>query len=797
MASVGILASSLPLLVMMSSLIAVPLAGPPLPLDPALSAIASPECLWYTTSAGVAEPDASSSNQTEQLFAEPEVRFFASEFQKQLIGALRRGAGSGREQRVLASAIPKLIQALMSRPLAAYVEDFQLAEDGYAVQAGFVLNAGPQRAEIEAAIGQLVELAMENDAIIGSVDRDGETWSMVRVSMQTPEIRWGWHDGYFIMAVGDGTVETIIDRLAGSAPTWLADVRNEHAVDRESSLGYVNVELLLDRLQPLLEKEEGWHIVEKLGLTSIKSLNSLAGFDEQGCVALSQLVTDGRRRGLLSLLPYKELSDNDLKMIPHDVLVAGAVRVDLSETWKNIVRLVEEFEPKAAEKMERVLWEAETELGINIEDDLLGSLDDVWTAYVPTGDLMSSWHGSAIACKVKDAERLRMALEKLVAVVQANLPSGRRGGVEIRKTEFEGQTIYTVNVTGAPFPFSPSWCVTDDWLVLGLAPQTVRGVMTRKHEESLADVPEIRQMFSRSAAPTSITYVDTPKLVRSLYPLAQMGLQMLSSQLAREGIEIDTSILPSPDAIIRHLRPHVSTMTSTRSGPVFYSQHSLPGGGGAMVLAPLAVGVTLPAVQAARAAARRVQGLNNIKNIALAFLNYESARGKFPTNIYDDEGKALLSWRVRLLPYLEQNALYDQFHLDEPWDSPHNMPLADTMVQVFASPEGPASGKTRYLALAGEETVFPGNEELSFRDITDGSSNTIMLVEASRAAAVPWTQPKDIEFDAKKPFSGLESPQGMFSVAFTDGSCQSLGQFIGEETMRAYATRAGGERITR
>ncbi len=805
MAPVGITALSLPFLLpfllTFSSLAAAPLAGPPLPLDPTLSAIAPPECLWYASSAGVAEPDASSANQTEQLFAEPEVRHFANEVQKQLIGALRRGAGGGREQRVLAAEIPKLIQALMSRPLAAYVEDFQIADDGkgFGVQAGFVLNAGPQRAEIEAAIGRLVALAMENDAVIGSIDRDGETWSVVRVSMQAPEIRWGWHDNYFILAVGDGTAETIIDRLSGTAPDWLEGLRNEHPVERESSLGYVNVELLLNRLQPLLEKEKGWHIVEKLGLTSIKALHGLSGFDEQGCVAVSKLVTDGRRRGLLSLLPYKELSDNDLKLIPHDVMVAGALRIDLSETWKNIVRLVEEFDPKTAEKMERGLWEAETELSVNLKDDVLGSLGDVWTAYVPSGDLMTSWHGSAIACKVKDADRLRTAMKKLVAVAQANMPAGRRRGVKIRETEYEGQTIYAVNVVGEPFPFSPAWCVTDDWLVLGLTPQTVRGVMTRnsqnRAEESLADVPEVRQLFDRAETPTSITYVDTPKLVRSLYPLVQMGAQVLSSQLAREGIDIDTSILPSPDAIIRHLRPSVSTMASTSDGPVCFSQHSLPGGGGAMVLAPVVVSITLPAIQAARLAARRNQGLNNMKQIALAFLNYESANGKLPTNIYADEGKALLSWRVRLLPYLEQQALYQQFHLDESWDSPHNRPLADTVVQVFTSPEGPANGKTRYLALVGEETIFPGNEELRFQHLTDGTSNTIMFVEASRDAAVAWTRPQDIEFDAKKPFQGIKSPLGLFSVAFVDGSCRLMDQYIGEETMRAYATRAGGEVI--
>ncbi len=803
MATTGILATSLPFLLMIGSLVVSPLAGPPLPLDPALSAIAPAECLWYATSAGVTEPDPNSTNQTEQLFAEPEVRFFTKELQNQLMGAVRRGASDDREKRVLAVEIPKLLRALMSRPVAAFVEDVQVTENRFDVQAGLVLNAGEQRAEIEAAIGQLIELAKKNNETIGTVDQSGETWNVVRISQEMPEVRWGWHDNYFVLAVGEGMANTIVDRLTGITPAWLEDIRSEYRVERESSLGYVNVTMLLDRLRPLLEKEKGWHVIEKLGLRSIKSLHGLAGFDEHGCVTHSKLVTDGRRRGLLSLLPYKELSDNDLKIIPHDVMIAGAVRVDLSETWENFLRLVEEFEPKAAERMERDLWRTEEELGVNIEDDLIGSLDDVWTAYVPAGDLMSAWHGSVITCKVKDADRLRTAMKKIVDFAKANMAERRGQGVKIRETEFEGEKVYTVNVTGTPFPFSPSWCVTDNWLVVGLTPQTVRGVMTRnskdtnkgRGEDSLADLAEVRQMFDRRDAPSSITYVDTPKLVRSLYPLVQMGAQMLSSQLAREGIEIDTSILPSSDAIIRHLRPSVSTMSHSSDGFTFYSQHSLPGGGGVMVLAPLAASATLPAIMTARTAARQNQDLNNMKQIALAFHNYGDVHGKFPNNIYDENGKALLSWRVRLLPYLEQNALYKQFHLDEPWDSAHNRPLADTLIEVYTSPDGPSNGKTRYLALAGEETIFPGEKKISFASIRDGSSNTIMFVKASAAAAVPWTQPKDIVFNAKKPFKSLDSRDGRFAATFADAHSTWLSQEIGEETMRAYATRAGGEVI--
>ena len=276
----------LPSFILVSALAAVPLSGPPLPLDPALSAIAPAECVWYGSSAGVAEADPRSSNQTEQLFAEPEVRYFAEQLQQQLQSALNRFAGAGPGERVLSTAIPTLIRAAIRRPVAAFVEDFRITDDGAEVQAGLMLNAGEQRAEIQTAIDQLVELAQNDSGIvIGSIDQDGESWYIFRASMQTPEIRWGWHDDYFILAVGDGTAETIRERMSGTAPAWLDDIRNSAAVPRESSLVYLNIERLFDCLRPELEREGIWTVVEKLQLTSLQSLHGIAGFDEDGCTA--------------------------------------------------------------------------------------------------------------------------------------------------------------------------------------------------------------------------------------------------------------------------------------------------------------------------------------------------------------------------------------------------------------------------------------------------------------------------------------------------------------------------------
>ena len=214
-----------------------------------------------------------------------------------------------------------------------------------------------------------------------------------------------------------------------------------------------------------------------------------------------------------------------------------------------------------------------------------------------------------------------------------------------------------------------------------------------------------------------------------------------------------------------------------------------------VAISPVLVGLLLPAVQATRTAARRTQSMNNMRQMALASHNYESARGKFPAQAnYDENGKPLLSWRVHILPYIEQQELYDQFHLDEPWDSPHNRKLISKMPMAYMSPSvGDLGGKTVYLGNGGEQGVF-GPKGTTFGMITDGTSNTVMVVEVDPQRAVEWTKPADYELDQNDPMAGLGTVQpGGFLVTLADGSTRFISGSIDPETWKALLTIDGGE----
>jgi hypothetical protein len=204
-------------------------------------------------------------------------------------------------------------------------------------------------------------------------------------------------------------------------------------------------------------------------------------------------------------------------------------------------------------------------------------------------------------------------------------------------------------------------------------------------------------------------------------------------------------------------------------------------------------------------AANRVKSQNNLKQMALAFLNYESANGKFSWGIFTPnvpvaQQKPLLSWRVALLPYLEQGELYTQIKLDEPWDSEHNSKFHKLMPKIFEVPGKQAvPGMTYYQTFVGPGAIFEKNSlGRKIAGITDGTSNTLLVVEAAKP--VNWMKPDDIDFAVTPNGFPVEGKvgghfDGGFHAAFADGSVRFLPLTLKPLDFQALITAAGGEVI--
>ena len=200
-----------------------------------------------------------------------------------------------------------------------------------------------------------------------------------------------------------------------------------------------------------------------------------------------------------------------------------------------------------------------------------------------------------------------------------------------------------------------------------------------------------------------------------------------------------------------------------------------------------------PSVQSARGAARRVECLNNLKNIVMALQNYHDEYGSFPpAYVTDDDGRPMHSWRVLILPYLDAQRLYREYRFDEPWDSEANAKLIKWMPSVYTcwthDHSMTAETNTSYVAIVDPQTCWPMSDGRRSSEIRDGVSHTVMVIECD-SEDIPWTEPRDLDLqtairvlnsiDAKS--SGAHRSSDFFyehyegrSVAWADGRVKSF-----------------------
>ena len=185
---------------------------------------------------------------------------------------------------------------------------------------------------------------------------------------------------------------------------------------------------------------------------------------------------------------------------------------------------------------------------------------------------------------------------------------------------------------------------------------------------------------------------------------------------------------------------------------------------------------------------------NNLKQIALAFHNYASTYNeKLPGDILDKNGKPLLSWRVAILPFVEEQPLYNKFKLDEPWDSENNKALIEKMPKLYAPLRVKAkAGETFYQTFTGEGTLFVRHAPVyKISNIPDGTSNTGLVFEAGEP--VIWSKPADMVFDEKKALPKLGGLfDGECNVAMCDGSVIRMKKDPDEKILRYLIMPADG-----
>jgi hypothetical protein len=812
-------------LLMGGSPLDLPLSLPPLPADATMSQVAPEDCLWYLSWAGCAKANPASTNRTEQLIAEPEVQRFISELEARLRDAIKRGAPQGpgpqaAQGAVLAEEGPKLVKFLITRPTALFVEQASVTPAGPFVKGGAVISAGNQAAELKQSIDRVAAIAFP-----GLKGQAGE----LRLPMPqgAPPVELRWHKNYLVVGVGGGSADEIIKRFGGKQPAWLAELRNDLPLERPAMVHYINIRRAAGIAIPFIGLD-GVRTMNVLGLDRLNYYASVSGLEGTGAVSRSRLAMEGKPAGIFALLEAEPLQPSDLTAIPKDATFAIAARFDAGNALKRLMELLGQLDPGAHQQFKNELAAIEKQFDFKISEDVLQSIGDTWCLYNSPGEGGLLFTGLTAVAPVKNRERLIKAHDKLLASIRAvneqfarlqtdNGSRGMRRGVEISDFEFGGHTVYLVSFIGETVPFAPSWCITDKELIVSPFPQMIKARLARgKSAGSLADVPEVGQCFGSKKQPSAVFYQDTRSVFRLVYPVLHAFAAMICNQLQGERVDIDISLLPSMAAIEPHLQPGVSALFMTSNGMRWETRQTMPAMGSTPLFfvmgAFFGFATSGPRIGAAQpgpglfdldeltpAAAQRAKSINNLKQIGLAMHNHLDTHRHFPVvDGAGTDGKPRLSWRVHLLPFLEEQALFQQFRLDEPWNSEHNKQLIDKMPAVYRTPGSTLNAKnmTNYVAIKGDNAMFPAGKKIGPADILDGFSNTAMVLEVSDEQAVLWTKPDDFEPDKDAPLKGVIGLRdGKFLVLFADGSVRTLPATTSKEAVQAMFTRNGGETV--
>ena len=321
-------------------------------------------------------------------------------------------------------------------------------------------------------------------------------------------------------------------------------------------------------------------------------------------------------------------------------------------------------------------------------------------------------------------------------------------------------------------------------------PPDVRPFLPLLRAESLTAVVDLDKQLAvevRAKTSTPAQAADAEKVFGLIRTLALDGMTRIAKELgpAAAADPAQQGFLTLFSAVLDGVKGATFTTTGTETRARVAVPTDLPFGR-----------AFVEAAAKVREAADRATSANNLKQIGLAMHNYEATYQTFPpAAVVDKAGKPLLSWRVLILPFVEQNTLYQQFKLDEPWDSPNNKKLLDKMPPVYRVPGDTRAkpNETRYRALVGNGAAFDSLKGPKFADFTDGLSNTILV--ATAADPVPWTKPDELAFDPDQDMTKLLGfVDGRVSnTLFADGHVSALSKSISRKTLNAMITRAGGE----
>ena len=668
---------------------------------------------------------------------------------------------------------------------------------------------------------------------------------------ETPgvEIAW-WAEGNHVMlTVGIDAVSSALAVADGKSPNFASTAHAKQLAAKVDfdrvAVGWMNFAAIQSRFAdiPLPGGDQTvGQVLKTIGLSSLNTVVMQSGYKGRSLWSTMDIDAPGPRTGLLGLSGQSTMTLADLPPLPIDNVGFYAQSVSLPDAYDEVVSLIRNVlkfgPPNAAEEFEGYFEQHPQIIGC----DLLELFETFGPVQCVYSDLNQAVFGAdyALALQVKDAAGLRTMVGKVLDRAAEQIPPQFFSVIRRQK---HGQELITLQIGGGGF--NPTLVIGDKWLGLGSSSQSAESFAMRltgdlpswkpnaETTETLAVVP--KQFSAISVSYPRQTIRGLIAVAPFLIGMAEGGVNQASQfgvippfELPKTAIE-----LPPAELVVKPLFPNVSYAVVDEAGIHWTTRSSAPAiplisgaDGSSVAVVAVLVALLLPAVQQAREAARRTQSKNNLKMIGLAMHNFHDTFNNFPPGTIPSKTlkpEERQSWQTLLLPYMDQAPLYNALGVDQresaQWDGDKQQPLNANEIMAFRNPSQAAPHRhgdpapTDYVGWAGvgkdaptekckdnKKGIFGYDRVSKMRDITDGTSNTVMVSDGVGKDRGPWAQggKSTIRALTSKPYvngpDGIGSPHaGGFHVLMADGSVRFVSENILPDTLEHLATRAGGE----
>jgi hypothetical protein len=658
------------------------------------------------------------------------------------------------------------------------------------------------------------------------------------------ELGWWLEGGNLVLVFGEGAVDAVLDVADGKAPAlpstanwrkFREEPKDFHAIAAAwCDVAAVRARYGDQEIQKQTDAQPGFTVAQLIHVLGGARMGCLAwrcGLKDRAIVSEGVIEAPSPRTGILALADQAPISLADLPPLPKESAGFAAVSFDWSKVYSRALDTAHHIADMVAHngsaKVDEAMQRVTAVLGFDLKTDLFDNLGHVACIYGdPTSGIPGIGFGIALSVEKPDAlqKTLKIALEKL----QAAFPNG----VTFAEEERLGRPVWVFDL--GQLPFHPAAAFDKHWLFLGLSPQSIQSALMRvdgkldRWKPSEADQAALdcvpKQFIALTLADPKPFYeaivTALPFLVSGLDQAAGPGNPAGGGAGKRMAILAD---IPPAEILTRPMFPNVSALTVDEKGVRWQSRESAPSlTASAFVGGPAAIALLLPAVQAAREAARRTESKNHLKQLALAVHNYHSINGSFPAGTHPNpqlKPDKRLSWLVDLLPYMEFRPIFDEMDLKKAWDDPANRKMVDLPLALFINPSVGApkdhQAVTEYVGMAGvgadgptlpvtspRAGVFAYDRVTRIEDIVDGTSNTIMISECDKDLG-SWAAGghPTIRALTKKPY--FDGPDGLggqheggCQFALADGSVRYVSKDIDPTVLEHLVTIAGHEQVT-